>query len=331
MATKQPNPRDVKRLQSLEADLKAQRDATEKLASEHSELEGRLREAEAKLKVANDERDQLLKADEAGLKQFEKVLKSQKVTATAERTLAAFIEAISQHADALNTRAEAAEKQVQAHEAQLAAGAEALKEAAQKFRELKEQAEQRENEYKAELAEAQKAIKELTKSSDALEPLLAENQRLAAQIDANATEAAALTKAAADAKADIATAKTETEARVREELGADIKGLMKQQAALQKQLDTANVQLKEQGKPPLLSAEKVAGLLNELVGQMQGGIKGLQIRDGELKLKVGFGAAGELGGFVIPTTDSTPELRENLQEITFRFDRPAAPGALLEK
>ncbi|HYO89863.1 MAG TPA: hypothetical protein VER79_14535, partial [Candidatus Limnocylindrales bacterium] len=322
-----PNPRDVRRLQSLESDLKAQRDATEKLAAEHKEMEDRVRELEAQLKAANEEHEQLVRANEASLRLIEKALKSRKIDAPSERTLPAFVEAVTVHIDALNTRAETAEKQVKGLEAQLTVGAEALKEAAQRFRDLNEQADLRDKEQRAQLAEAQKAIRELTKSSGALEPLLAENQRLAAQIDATATEMAALKKAAGDAKADISAAKAETEARVREELGADIAGLTKQQAALQKQLDTANVQLKEQGKPPLLSAEKVAGLLNELVGQMQGGISGLHIRDGELKLKVGFGAAGELGGFVIPTTDSTPEVRENLQEITFRFDRATSTDA----
>ncbi len=330
MSTKPPNPRDAKRQQSLEEDLRAQREASARLTAEREDLQKRLKELAAAVKGAADERADQQKLIEAALKQFEKLLKTVGIPAPEERTLPAFLEALAAHVRGLLARIAAAEKQIASLEAQLASAAEALTAASEKFRELKELADKREAEQKAQvaalnkqLAEAQKKIAQLEQSGEAIAKLLAENQRLAALIDERATEVTALRAAASEAKEAIAAARAETEARVRAELGAEIARLTRQQAAIQKQLDTALLQLKEEGKTPVLTADRVAVLLGDLVDQMQSSFGGLQIRDGELKLKVGFGAVGELSGFVVPTTESTPELRENLQEVTFRFDRSA--------
>lgn len=330
MSTKPPNPRDAKRLQSLEEDLKSQREAAARLTAEREDLQKRLKDLASAVKGAADERADQAKLIEAALKQFEKLLKTVGIPAPGERTLPAFLDALAAHVRGLLARLAAAEKQIAALEAQLASAAQALTEASDKFRELKELADKREAEHKAQvaalnkqLAESQKRIEQLEQSGEAISQLLAENQRLAAQIDERATEVTALRAAASEAKEAIAAARTETEARVRAELGAEIAKLTKQQTALQKQLDTALLQLKEEGKTPVLTADRVAVLLGDLVDQMQTSFGGLQVRDGELKLKVGFGAVGELSGFVVPTTESTPELRENLQEVTFRFDRSA--------
>lgn len=328
MTGRQPNPRDLRRLQTLEADLKAQREAAEKLAAERNELVTRLAEAEAQLKAARDTQDGESRAQEALLKQVEKLFKSRGIPPPAERKLAAFLEALAAFVESLFARIEQAEKQIAELEAQVAAANEVIKEAAVKFQELKEQADKRDAEHaaqvaslSAELAKAVKELEELKKAGLVIDPLLAENQRLAALLDNAETETKTLRDVAAAASADIAAARAETDKAVRAELGAELTRLRTEQAGLQTQLNTANLQLKEQGKTPVLPAEKVAGLVNELVGHFQTNFTGLRISDGELSLKVGFGAVGESGGFVIPTTDSTPEIRENLQQITLRFDR----------
>jgi chromosome segregation ATPase len=328
MTGRQPNPRDVRRLATLEADLKAQREAAEDLIKERAALTARVAELEGKLKAADSAQDGQAKANESLIKLLERVFKTHGIPPPAARGLPAFVEALATHLNSLLARTEQAEKQVADLESQLAAAGEALKEAARKFRDLKAEVDAREAEHKAqvtalsaELAAAQDALEDLRKAGTAIEPLLAENQRLAAQIDSTAAEMAALRDAARSASVDIKAARTEAEASVRAEVSAEIKRLTSAQTTLQKQLDTANAQLAQEGKTPILPAERVAGLLNDLVAGFQSNFTGLQIREGELSLKVGFGAAGEVGGFVIPTTDSTPELRENLQEIKLRFDR----------
>ena len=328
MTGRQPNPRDVRRLATLEADLKTQREAAEKLVTERNDLAGRLTEVEGKLKAAEDAQADEAKELEALLKLFERLFKARGISAPPDRTPRAFLDALTTFLTEQIARADKAELQGGAFEAQSETASDALKDATQKFRELKERADAQEAEQKtqiaalaADLTKTRAALVDLQKADNALEPLLAENQRLAAQIDATATESAALRATAAAAKADVEAARADTDAAVRAELGKQIEKLTTQQAALQKQLDTAKVQLKEQGKTPIVPAEQVASLLNDLVGQFQTNFSGLQIRDGELALRVGFAAAGDVTGFVVPTADSTPEMRESLQEIRLRFDR----------
>jgi hypothetical protein len=40
-----------------------------------------------------------------------------------------------------------------------------------------------------------------------------------------------------------------------------------------------------------------------------------------MRLKIAFGKIGRESGFVLPTAESPPELRENLHELSLRFDR----------
>lgn len=335
MTARQPNPRDVKRLQSLESDLKAQREATEHLVNERNELSTRVKDLEARVKAAQDAHDGETRTQDSLLKQVERLFKARGIPAPAERTAAAFFEAFAAFVDNLNQRVEQAEKQQAALEEQLAAANEAIRDAAQKFRDLKAEVDKREAEHtaqlaslSAELAQAQKTLGELKKAGAAIEPLLAENQRLAALLEGADKETKALRDATASANRDIEAARAETDKAVRTELGADIKRLISEQSRLQAQVETASAQLKQQGKTPVLPAGQVASLLNDLVGKFETNFSGLHIRDGELSLKVGFGAAGELGGFVVPSVDSTPEVRENLHEITLRFERGGAESRI---
>jgi chromosome segregation ATPase len=88
------------------------------------------------------------------------------------------------------------------------------------------------------------------------------------------------------------------------------------------QVTILTTQLQEQGKTPLLTADKVAELLEQLINHLRRGTSSLAFAGGEIKLKVGFGVAGEHSGFLVPTPDSGPEIREVLNEIVIRFDRP---------
>lgn len=330
MTGRQPNPRDVRRLATLEADLKAQREAADQLLKERNALAGRVTELESNLKAVDTARSNQTKADEALIKQLERLFKANGLVPPPSRELPAFIEALTGALSDARSRAERAEQQIETLEAQLSSAADTLKEATQKFRDLKADVDAREAEHKsqvaalsADLKAAKVELDDLRKAGNAIEPLLAENQRLATQIEESSTELVALRAAAASARSDVEAARSEVEQAVRAEVGKEVKQLTKAQATLQKQLDAANAQLTQEGKTPVLPAGQVAVLINELVGEFQSGLSGLQIRDGELALKVGFGAAGEIGGFVVPTTESTPEVRENLHEIKLRFDREA--------
>lgn len=157
-----------------------------------------------------------------------------------------------------------------------------------------------------------------------IDRLVEENRRLAAQIEAMPGDLSALHDAAEEAKARLEVVRAETERRVRAELADQISATQSERESLQAQLNMAMKQLGAEGKSPVVPADRVADMLKGLVDRMQVGLEGLRIHEGEVKLRVGIEAVGDGVGFVIPSADSTPELRENLQEVTFRFDRRTA-------
>lgn len=330
MAGQQRNPGNVKRLQSLEADLTALRESTERLVAERNQLQQRLAEAEKALEKA---RPLDTRADDeiaAALDAFDQLVERGLIDKPRKRALADYIQITSRRLIALSERLDQAQKQIADLEARLASGESALRDALATLADLQKQidarvaeSEKRAADLEAALAAAHKTIADLQASDATAAQLIAENRRLAAQIDALSGDLAVVMTVADEAKAGLDAVRAETEARVRAELTASVQRVQAERDLLSQQLVTANKQLLEQGKTPILPADQVAVLINDLVGKMQTNLSGMLVREGEVKLKVAFGAVGETGGFVIPTADSTPEIRENLQEVTFRFDRAA--------
>jgi outer membrane murein-binding lipoprotein Lpp len=324
----------------LEAALKALRESSQALVDERDTLQRRLAEADVALTEARGGAGALQAEVNTTIEAFDKLAAGGQLPRPRERTLSGYVQVVAERLVAVSGELKAAgERIAELEEArkelqdQLATGETALRDALAKIADLQAQidtrAAEREKrilELEAALAEAQKTLLAGGADEQRISQLIEENRRLAAQIDIVTSDLDLMRVAAEEAKAGLDAARVETEARVRAQLTDQIKAIQGQRDSLQTQLNIGRKQLAEQGKTPLLPADKVAEMLNGLVDKMQGGFGGLRIRDGEVKLKVGFGAVGDVGGFVIPTTDSTPELRENLQEVTFRFDRSASEG-----
>jgi chromosome segregation ATPase len=165
--------------------------------------------------------------------------------------------------------------------------------------------------------------KQIQKLAEQVSQLLVENRDLAEKLKKISGDLPILQDATIKAAKVIETAQNETtDARekntVLENQLAEASNAREQ---LQAQVELLSTQLKEQGKTPLLSADQVAELLDQLINKLRSGAGGLNFVGGEIKLKVGFGGAGELSGFLIPTPDSGPEIREVLNEIVIHFDR----------
>lgn len=343
MADKEPNPRNVRRLQSLEADLQAMRESSQAVIAERDDLQKRLTATERDLKKAQTTQEQLQAEVTGAVEAFEELVAGGYLKRPRKRALSGYVEAVAKQLVSVSDALQAAQERVAelekaraALEEQMAAGEQGLRDALAKIQDLQQQietrvtaSEQRAQELEAALAEAQKTIGMLQTDDQTISQLVEQNRQLAAQIDTLTGDIAVVRETAKEAQAGLEAARAETEASVRAELADQIKKLETQRDSLQSQLTTATKQLETEGKTPLLPADKVAEMINGLVEQMQTGIGGLRIRDGEIRLKVGFGAVGETGGFVVPTTDSPPEIRENLQDVTFRFDRSSVETSQL--
>lgn len=170
-------------------------------------------------------------------------------------------------------------------------------------------------------------IRELEKDVGAtekqLEAALAENASLAARLDESSTDLERIQKASLElrAKLDAARGELEKAAKSAAEAQKEVRALRKERDDLAGSLAIAKEQLAGKSIAPVLSANEVSRLVDGLFTDLGSRLSGLAIRDGELQLKVGFEKVGRATGFVVPSSESPPEVRESLHEVSIRFDR----------
>ncbi|MBL8156547.1 MAG: hypothetical protein JNM70_20375 [Anaerolineae bacterium] len=279
----------AQQIKTLETDLKKVREASEALIAERDDLKRRLEAAETKEGLEPGETLAAL-FDQLQLKQ------------PRQRTVEAYTETLRK---LLNAGSASASELVKA-ESQLRANLERIQA------------------LETALAEARAAVRPLPSDEETISRLIEENRLIARQMEEAAGDLNQFRKLAEEAKTAVEAARQETDSKVRAELGQAIARLNKERDGLNEQIVLLSRQLTTQGKTPLLPANQVAVLLNGLMGELRGGLNGVAIRDGEIKLKVGFGVVDDKPGFVIPTPDSGADLQDKLHEVTFRFDTPAS-------
>ncbi len=156
-----------------------------------------------------------------------------------------------------------------------------------------------------------------------LDALLVENRRLAETIPA-------LTREAETARASAIEARTIAERAERSLAGLtqEVAGLRRQaneavaaRDGAEKQLGMLRAQLAERKMPPVIPPEEAGRLVDDFVGGLTGGLARLRPVDGEIRLKVAFGKAGDKAGFVVPTAESAAQLGPSLSEVHVRFSR----------
>jgi hypothetical protein len=172
------------------------------------------------------------------------------------------------------------------------------------------------------LAAAEEKIIEAHNLDQRLGKLLAENRRLQEERDALAENSEIFaTQATAGAellREKCAAAMKEAEARAAREQEV----LRKNLALLETENRSLLTQLQSNGKVAFVGAERVSLLLDDLYTSMESSLKGLDVRESEVRLKVGFaGLSGEEAGFVIPTAGNAQEFKEGLGEIVLRLGR----------
>jgi uncharacterized coiled-coil DUF342 family protein len=335
----EPNPRDVKRLQTLQERLEEARETGKALTAERNDLKKRLADTEKALARAQSETDTTREEGSALRAAVVDILTGLGTKPPARGGVPALIEALQKAVAALRDRLDAAEARAAQADAADRRAAEAEQTLAQ-FREqlsalqqqIKEQvraAEQRAEQAEAALAEAQKTIEALEGGEETINGLLAENRRLAEQLEAFTGDVDRLRVAADEANTAATSARAEAAAavKVRAALEKSLEAAQTERAQLQEQVTLLNKQVSDTGQTPFLTADQVAGMLDGLVTQLNVGSGGLAVRDGQVSLKVGFGAAGENVGFVIPTPETAAALKDNLHQITLNFDRSLGDSA----
>jgi chromosome segregation ATPase len=176
-------------------------------------------------------------------------------------------------------------------------------------------------------AQAEDRSTEVEKLSKQIDALIEENRRLAERLDGVTADVASYRDTAQGREEAVRKARQETEAALRAEFAADEHEWATERRRLEAQVASLERQVEEQGKVLHLPPERVADLVNGLVSQLRTSMSGMRLREGELRLRVGFAGTSEHAGFVVPTSDSGPEIRDSLHEVVFRFDRLVGPPA----
>jgi chromosome segregation ATPase len=207
-------------------------------------------------------------------------------------------------------------RRLRALEARLERATEDRKSATAERRELRDRATAAERAARAADARAAEV-------DERLGALLAENARLAARLDDIAADSQKLRAAGVKLREQL----DEAQKAVRQG-AAESKRLTRalgkaegEGERLAERVKLAEAQLKTKTTTPVLPAKEVARLIDGFVEEIGGGLPGLAVREGEIRLNVAFGKVGRATGFVVPTADASPEIRKNLHEVAVRFDR----------
>ena len=170
---------------------------------------------------------------------------------------------------------------------------------------------------------AREATKQATALGGQLEAVLAENQKLATQLDAVASDLERLQAAGAELRQQADAARAEL-AGVQDQLAkaqGEVGALTAERDQLAERVKVADDQLEGKEITPVLPPKDVAVLMDRFLNEVSSGLPGMVVRDGELRLQVAFGKVGRTAGFVVPSAESPDEILKNLHEVTIRFDR----------
>lgn len=148
------------------------------------------------------------------------------------------------------------------------------------------------------------------------------NRKQAERIEEVSPELESLRRAGEEARqaAEAAREEARNAREARDRMAEVSRSLEEERDRLRARAETAEAQLKEEGRPPVLSRAEAVRIVVDLVENLRGSLTDLSVRDGELNLKYAYQGEGEPAGIVIPTVDSGPEIREILNELTLHFE-----------
>jgi outer membrane murein-binding lipoprotein Lpp len=165
--------------------------------------------------------------------------------------------------------------------------------------------------------------KDASAAEEKLEAVLSENAALAARLDEVKGDLERLDAASLELRVELDAVRADLQAAQQGLARAeeDARAARAERGALAESLKLANEQLAGKSIEPVLLPRDVAKLVDGLLSEFSSGLPGMSVRDGEVRLRVAFGKVAGASGFVVPSAESPPDLRENLHEVAIRFDR----------
>ncbi|MDQ3914996.1 MAG: hypothetical protein M3323_06640 [Actinomycetota bacterium] len=175
-------------------------------------------------------------------------------------------------------------------------------------------------------AAAAEAEKRATRAEEQVSSLLSENERLAEALHGAITDVERLSRDV-DARGQQLIETREELETVRAHqarLEVDLDRVEGDAARLRDRAVLADA-LREQGKlSDLLPVSAVTKMVGDLVADLRRQIPGMDLKDGQVRLKVAFAGAGGTAAVVVPGPEMAAEFRDSLSELVFGFERGTA-------
>ncbi len=172
------------------------------------------------------------------------------------------------------------------------------------------------------LREEQLKTTEADKLDSRIGELIALNREINEELESREETMKSMERAVGEADLRIKKALQEADAKAETGLLA----LRRQIDGLKSENESLQSQIEHSGKIAFIPPERVSSMLDTFYGDLKSNMKGLDIRESEIRLKVGFGSVSDKhSGIVIPTAGNTSEIRDSLSEVVVRLGRKELP------
>jgi hypothetical protein len=158
--------------------------------------------------------------------------------------------------------------------------------------------------------------------------LIAENLRLANAHEAAVKDSEQAIAAAQKAMTELrqAEAKLATRSEEFDKLTAKFGAVQADLKRARAEIEQLTVSQPTKDGPTVLTAESVANLLSEFVGQFDGKVGALILGSGEVALKVGFTATGGKAAFVLPSATAPQDGKEVFHDVRLQLNPRVQSG-----
>jgi len=180
------------------------------------------------------------------------------------------------------------------------------------------------HELEDKLCEAQLKTTEADKLDSRIGDLIAMNREISDELESREEAMKSMERAVKEADLRLKNALRDAEGKAENRL----RDLRIQIDSQKSENELLLSQIEHSGKVAFIPPQRVSSMLDTFYGHLKSNMKGLDIRESEIRLKVAFGSVSDkYSGIVIPTAGNTAEIRDSLSEVVVRLGRKENPDS----
>jgi len=180
------------------------------------------------------------------------------------------------------------------------------------------------DELEERLREAQLKTTEADKLDSRIGDLIAMNREISEELESREEAMKSMERAVKEADLRLKKALDDAEGKAENRL----RDLRTQIDSQKSENELLLSQIEASGRVAFIPPDRVSGMLDTFYGHLKSNMKGLDIRESEIRLKVAFGSVSDKhSGIVIPTAGNTAEIRDSLSEVVVKLGRKETPDS----